>query len=81
MAVAQNTDAQVRGSMNGSAAGAVHPFLAGVAAAVLADPIADLLAEVLTVPLRELYALLWRAGVMQIAAGPANVARKEVRAR
>ncbi|HWF28497.1 MAG TPA: Rv1535 domain-containing protein, partial [Mycobacterium sp.] len=33
---------------------------------VLADPITSTLASVLTVPLRQLYALLWRAGVVEI---------------
>jgi hypothetical protein len=31
-----------------------------------ADPLTDVLARVLTVPLRELYAVLWRAGVVEI---------------
>ncbi|HEY2502586.1 MAG TPA: Rv1535 domain-containing protein [Mycobacterium sp.] len=32
----------------------------------LADPITSTVASVLTVPLRQLYALLWRAGVVEI---------------
>jgi hypothetical protein len=31
-----------------------------------ADPLAEVITRVLTVPLRELYALLWRAGVLEI---------------
>jgi hypothetical protein len=30
------------------------------------DPLADTVAHVLAVPLRELYALLWRCGVLDI---------------
>ncbi|WP_157680410.1 Rv1535 domain-containing protein [Mycobacterium dioxanotrophicus] len=30
------------------------------------DPMADIVARVLTVPLRELYAVLWRCGVLHI---------------
>jgi hypothetical protein len=33
---------------------------------VSSDPLADVVARVLTVPLRELYAVLWRAGVVEI---------------
>jgi hypothetical protein len=35
------------------------------------DPLADTVARVLTVPLRELYALLWRCGVLHIDDSPA----------
>lgn len=38
----------------------------GAAGTAGTDPVADLLARVLTVPLQECYALLWRAGVVQI---------------
>jgi hypothetical protein len=30
------------------------------------DPLTDVLAAVLTVPLRELYAVLWRVGVVEV---------------
>jgi hypothetical protein len=30
------------------------------------DPLTDVLAGVLTVPLRELYAVLWRIGVVEV---------------
>jgi hypothetical protein len=33
---------------------------------VSGDPLTDVVARVLTVPLRELYAVLWRAGVVEI---------------
>jgi hypothetical protein len=33
---------------------------------VSGDPLTDAVARVLTVPLRELYAVLWRAGVVEI---------------
>ncbi|HZC51383.1 MAG TPA: Rv1535 domain-containing protein [Mycobacterium sp.] len=34
----------------------------------LADPMTSTVASALTVPLRQLYALLWRAGVVEIVA-------------
>jgi hypothetical protein len=33
---------------------------------VSSDPLTDVVAGVLTVPLRELYAVLWRAGIVEI---------------
>jgi hypothetical protein len=33
---------------------------------VLVDPLASALARLLTMPLQQLYALLWRAGVVEI---------------
>jgi hypothetical protein len=33
---------------------------------VSGDPLADVIARVLTVPLRELYAVLWRACLLEI---------------
>ncbi|WP_330234487.1 Rv1535 domain-containing protein [Nocardia sp. NBC_00508] len=33
---------------------------------VSSDPLTDALTQVLTVPLRELYAVLWRLGVIEI---------------
>jgi hypothetical protein len=36
------------------------------------DPLVDALARVLVVPLRELYALLWRGGVVVIVPVPAD---------
>jgi hypothetical protein len=33
---------------------------------VSVDPLTDVVARVLTLPLRELYAVLWRAGVVEI---------------
>ncbi|HME49807.1 Rv1535 domain-containing protein [Mycobacterium sp.] len=35
------------------------------------DPLTDAVSRVLVLPLRELYALLWRAGVVHIVEGPA----------
>ncbi|MEE6168760.1 MULTISPECIES: Rv1535 domain-containing protein [unclassified Mycolicibacterium] len=37
---------------------------------VSVDPMADIVARVLTVPLRELYAMLWRCGVLHIDDSP-----------
>jgi hypothetical protein len=45
------------------------PTVAGVSASVVrfgSDPLTDFVTEVLAVPLRELYAVLWRAGVVEI---------------
>lgn len=51
---------------------------------VLADPMTSTVASVLTVPVRQLYALLWRVGVVEIvetdrmsrrAPGPAPAGR------
>ncbi|WP_165607336.1 Rv1535 domain-containing protein [Mycolicibacter sinensis] len=33
---------------------------------ILADPLVEVTATLLTVPARELYALLWRAGVLEV---------------
>jgi hypothetical protein len=42
--------------------------VAGVAnsSVVGSDPLTDVVADVLTLPLRELYAVLWRIGVVEI---------------
>jgi len=42
----------------------------------LADPIISPLARVLSVPLVELYALLWRVGVVQIVAADPKTPQK-----
>ena len=65
MAAVLSADVGVLESMNASVA-AAHPIRDGVLAAVRTDPITDLVARVLTVPLREFYALLWRAGMVEI---------------
>ena len=36
---------------------------------IATDPLTDMVARILVIPLRELYAVLWRAGLMQIAEG------------
>ncbi|MDD7812656.1 Rv1535 domain-containing protein [Mycobacterium sp. CSUR Q5927] len=47
---------------------------------ILADPLVEVTATLLTVPARELYALLWRAGVLEVrhpaAARPAAEVRE-----
>jgi hypothetical protein len=40
--------------------------VAGVSVSIGPDPLTDAVTGLLTVPLRELYALLWRAGVVEI---------------
>ena len=45
------------------------PTVAGVAGLTVSigpDPFTDVVTGVLTVPLRELYAVLWRVGVVEI---------------
>ncbi|MGF2945094.1 Rv1535 domain-containing protein [Mycobacterium sp. Lab-001] len=37
-----------------------------------ADPLVSPVASVLAVPLRHLYALLWRAGIVEVRSGPAR---------
>ncbi|HEV7418930.1 MAG TPA: Rv1535 domain-containing protein [Mycobacterium sp.] len=39
---------------------------------VNSDPLTDVVARVLTVPLRDLYAVLWRTGIVEIADWPAS---------
>jgi hypothetical protein len=45
------------------------------------DPLVDGFAVLLAMPLRELYALLWRAGVVEIVDGPAPGSAASARSR
>ncbi|MFG1935251.1 Rv1535 domain-containing protein [Mycobacterium sp. NPDC048908] len=40
--------------------------VAGLSVSIGPDPLTDVVAGVLAVPLRELYAVLWRAGLVDI---------------
>lgn len=40
--------------------------VSGLTVPVLSDPLTDVVARFLTVPLRELYAVLWRVGVVEV---------------
>jgi hypothetical protein len=44
---------------------------------VSSDPLTDVVAGALSIPLRELYAVLWRAGIVEIGDRPvADVSRR-----
>ncbi|WP_164517918.1 MULTISPECIES: Rv1535 domain-containing protein [unclassified Mycobacterium] len=48
---------------------------------VLAEPLADATAALLTVPAVELYAVLWRAGLLQVRPPAAKRPQPQVRVR
>ena len=55
--------------------------VAGLSVSIGPDPLTDAVTEVLTVPLRELYAVLWRVGLVDIEEGSPRSRAPERRIR